>query len=164
MFLVNEEDVFLVPLAAVSNIVGPILVDLVICEWLQFLFRDNHILSHFRLGVNFASEHAPRGNVASLVEGHDLVLVFPETKVLLTGSHTNETEGRSVQKGNDSYAVVRRNVSKSLIVLIVVKKVILPDGCSFKTEVSSLVCSSIDEGRDVLDVETWATLVRGLVT
>jgi hypothetical protein len=64
-----------------------------------------------------------------------------------------------MQEGNDSNAVIGGDICKSLIILVVIKKIILTDSSRFQSKVSCLICTSVNEGRNVLNVEARATLI-----
>ena len=64
-----------------------------------------------------------------------------------------------MEKGNDPNDIVAGDVCKSLVVLVVVQEVVLPDDRWFQTEVPRLIVRRLREGVDTLDIKTWATLV-----
>jgi hypothetical protein len=129
ILLINEKNVFLIPFTSISNIRWTIPVDFIIFEILHLIFLLKHALSHFGLRINFTGKYAPGSNVATFIESHDFVLVLSETQIFLSRSHSNKTESGSMKKRNDSYAIVRGDVGKSLIVFVVVKKVVLAHSC-----------------------------------
>jgi len=64
-----------------------------------------------------------------------------------------------MQEGNDSNTIIGGDICESLIIFVVVKKIILTDSSCFQSKISRLICTSIDERGNILNIEAGATLI-----
>jgi hypothetical protein len=98
--------VFLVPFTSVGDVCGPIPEYFIASVIFHGILLLEHALRHPGLRVDLASQHVPSRDVAALVQRQQLLLELPKTQVLATWTHTDETQGCTVQQRHDSYAVV----------------------------------------------------------